>query len=305
MKILIAGIGGVGGYFGGRLAKQYEHHPEIDIYFLARGEHLQKIREEGLKVVKGDQTFIAHPKIASANPLEFGEMDVILFCTKGYDLESTARMLKPCVTNQTIIIPLLNGVDAPERIQKILPCHVTEGCVYIISRKTAAGIVENASNIQKMFFGIESKTDDRLVQLEKIFREANIEATATERIRKVCWEKFIFISPLATATSFYNASTIGGVREEHADLLLQLIHEVHALARAKHIGLDEDIIEKTLVQINGIPFEYTTSMQRDTMAHPTMSEVDSLTKYVVVESEKVGLIASNYALMCRGLSTMR
>jgi 2-dehydropantoate 2-reductase len=285
MKILIAGIGGVGGYFGGLLARHYEHHPDIDIYFLARGEHLQKIREEGLKVVKGDETLIVHPKEASDNPVEMEVMDVILFCTKGYDLEGTARMLKACVTNQTIIIPLLNGVDAPERIRKILAGNVAEGCVYIISRIIAPGVVENAGNIQKLFFGIEGKTEAKLVQLEKILRDANIEATATDRIRKVCWEKFIFISPLATVTSYYNGSTIGGVREEHAELLLQLIHEVHDLAKAKGIELDNDIIEKTLKQIHAIPYEHTTSMQRDVIADNHRSELNSLTKFVITESE--------------------
>ena len=118
-KILIAGIGGVGGYFGGLLAKHYFANTNVEIFFLARGEHLSEIRTRGLIVRKGDIEFIAKPKLATDNPVEIGIVDFIIICTKNFDLEQTIQQLFPCINTDTIILPLLNGVDSKERIQNI------------------------------------------------------------------------------------------------------------------------------------------------------------------------------------------
>ncbi|MDO9254005.1 MAG: 2-dehydropantoate 2-reductase [Bacteroidales bacterium] len=225
-KIVIAGIGGVGGYFGGLLTNQYESSDAIEICFLARGEHLNKIRENGLKVIHGNAEFIARPAIATDNATEIGVADYILICTKSYDLDETIEQLKPCIGENTILLPLLNGVESVERIKKILPeTTVLEGCVYIVSALKEAGVIENSGINQKVYFGPGNINNDKLLWLEKIMQEAGIEVTLSDSISTIVWEKFIFIASIATATSYFNCS-IGKLLEENEETLVQLIEEV-------------------------------------------------------------------------------
>jgi 2-dehydropantoate 2-reductase len=152
-NIIIAGIGGVGGYFGGVLAKCFEGDENVRVCFLARGAHLEAIRSNGLRVIKGSNEFVARPAAVSDQAHELGVAEVIVICTKSYDLEATIEQLKPCINERTIILPLLNGVDSTERIKSLLPNNmVLQGCAYIVSRLTQPGVIENTGNIETMFF---------------------------------------------------------------------------------------------------------------------------------------------------------
>src|SRR5659263_180806 len=111
IKIAIIGLGGVGGYYGGLLAKQYADNPEVEIYFVARGEHLKKVQENGLKLITDKGTFQVHPTLATDNVTEIGMADYIIMTPKSYDLDSTVAQIKPCVVANTVILPLLNGID--------------------------------------------------------------------------------------------------------------------------------------------------------------------------------------------------
>lgn len=114
-----------------------ENHSAIKIKFLARGEHFKAIQKKGLKVITKNTEFTAHPTVASNNAKELGIADYILICTKSYDLEATLEQLRPCINDQTILLPLLNGVDSKERIEKLFPNNlVLDGCVYIVARLT-------------------------------------------------------------------------------------------------------------------------------------------------------------------------
>src|SRR5689334_7442759 len=142
MKIVIAGIGGVGGYFGGLLAGKYQN-TKTEIYFLARGENLNAIRSRGLLMQTMNGEFTVHPKLATSDAREIGVADYLICCTKGYDLENVIQTCSPLMDQNTIILPLLNGVDARERIEKIFPKNeVWDGCVYLVSRLAAAGTVK-------------------------------------------------------------------------------------------------------------------------------------------------------------------
>ncbi|MCW3120839.1 MAG: 2-dehydropantoate 2-reductase [Flavipsychrobacter sp.] len=290
-KIVIAGIGGVGGYFGGLLAQHYHYSKDVDVYFLARGEHLKEIQANGLTVVKGDTRFSAIPKLATDNPADIGVADFIIVCTKSYDLEKTVEQLGPCINNETIILPLLNGVDSRERIKNILPHNlVLDGCVYIVARIVQAGVVENAGNIQALYFGSDNFEDKRLQLLESIFRDAGIEATRSQNILQVLWEKYIFISPTATATSFFNNS-IGALvtDDEKLKTVTALVEEVKQLANAKQVRVSEDITEKSINKLKAMPFEATSSLHRDFKDGKANTELDSLTGFVVQMSKMYNL----------------
>ena len=293
-RVLIVGIGGVGGYFGGLLAKQYEDSKDIEIIFIARGEHLQKIKSEGLKVIKGNTEFTAFPTLATDDFAEAGPADYIILCTKSYDLEETTAQLKPCLTKDTIIIPLLNGVNNAERIRTILPSHtVLDGCAYIVSHIKAPGVIENIGNTQKIFFGLDNTSDEKFTLLEKIMKEAGVEATLSQNISTIIWTKFIFISAIATATSYYD-KPVGEVAEKHADVLFNLIEEVKQIALAKNIQIDHDTTAKTLHRLKNVPYRNTTSMQRDFKSEKPHTELESLTQYVIRAGQKLDIPTPTY-----------
>lgn len=281
-KIVIAGIGGVGGYFGGLLAKKYADSP-VEISFIARGEHLNQIKKHGLKVSKGDTTFVAKPHLATADASPIGIADYIIVCTKNYDLTGIVEQLKPCIGKNTVILPLLNGIEGVEKIREMVPgTLVPAGCVYIVSAIKEPGAVENIGNQQKLFFGLDSTSDERLAKLEDLLKEAGIEATLSTDILKIIWQKFIFLSSLATATSYFD-QPVGQLLEENRDVLTTLITEVVALAKAKGIEVDPEITEKSIAHYQQLPYEATSSMHRDFKAS-RQTELESLTGYVVKQA---------------------
>jgi 2-dehydropantoate 2-reductase len=290
-KIIIAGIGGVGGYFGGLLAHRFENSDRAAVYFVARGQHLKQIKTNGLNVKKGDHTFIAKPELATDQPSEIGIADLIIISTKSYDLEAMMEQLAPCINKDTILLPLLNGVDSREKIKKMFPeILVLDGCVYIVARLTEPGFIENKGNIQKLYFGLDGIANKRLTSLEQLMKEAGIEAFFSQTISTVIWEKFIFISPTAAATSYFDSS-IGAILADTEKLstLDSLMEEIKQIANAKQITISKDITDKTLKILHALPYETTSSMHTDILNGKPVSEIESLIAYVVKEGEKNNL----------------
>lgn len=295
-KILIAGIGGVGGYFGGLLAKEFYANDSVEVAFLARGNHLKEIQNKGLKIITAKDEFIAKPRTVTDNPTDIGIVDFILVCIKSFDLESTIQQLKPCINDNTIILPLLNGVDSKERIESILPNNIVlHGCVYIISRLKKAGVVENSGNIETLYFGLDNFTNEKLIHLDSLFRQAKINATLSKFISTILWEKYIFISPLATATSYFD-NCLGEILEDNdkSETLKALITEVKALAKAKQIAVSEDIINITLSKMKPLPFKATSSLHSDIIDNKPNNELETLTGYVVREGNRQNLNMPTY-----------
>lgn len=302
-KIVIAGIGGVGGYFGGWLAKHYENSNETEVCFVARGEHLKRIKSEGLKVIHGDTGFTARPRMTSDQPAEIGIADYIIVSCKSYDLEGLIHQLKPCVGEHTVILPLLNGVDSSDKIRNLLPgTLVADGCVYIVSRIQEPGVVINTGAFQKLFFGLDQQKEERLEHLSGLMKASGMEATLSETISAIVWEKFVFISPYATTTSAYDLC-LGDIRSDESKfgVLQNLVKEIISVARAKSIDLPADIYEKTLVKLKALPHETTTSMHNDFKRNPQKTEYQSLTGYVIKEAEKFNLQVPVYTEMYQRL----
>ncbi|WP_420399708.1 ketopantoate reductase family protein [Flagellimonas sp.] len=295
-RILIAGIGGVGGFFGGLLAKQFEHSPRVEVSFLARGAHLEKIQEAGLKVIESEEQFVAVPKLASDNASEIGEVDYIIVCTKSYDLEQTIEQLAPCIGPQTVILPLLNGVDCRDRIQKLLPNNlVCDGCVYIIARLSRPGVVENLGNIKKLFFGMEGGSDARLYALENLLRKAGVAVTLTPHIEKVIWEKFVFISVMATATTYFDAPVAPILADtDKRNTVIALVNEVAQVAQAKGITISSNMPEKVLAKLESLPGTATSSLHSDFQNKKAYTEVASLVGYVVTVAQHFSVGVPTY-----------
>jgi len=302
-KVLIVGIGGVGGYFGGLLAKAFQNSDEIGLYFLARGQNLAAIQTNGLRVIKKGERFTIKPHLATDDLKLIGPVDYVILCVKNYDLDECLLLLKPCITKHTIILPLLNGVDHHGKIQAAYPQNVVlAGCVYLVGRLTAPGIVENRGNVSSLFFGLKEVTDERFLCLEAIFKQADIVATLTKDIEQVVWTKFVFVSAIATATSFYHHSVGQIIEDKEMDhSLRQLIHEVCSLARAKKIELPEEIEQLTYQNISKLPYATTSSMQVDMEKHSTKTELEALTGYVVHQIEQLNLQSPVFRLMYKKL----
>lgn len=286
-RIGILGLGGVGGYFGGLLAKAYFKSDEVEIIFIARGETQKAIAENGLKIITDTTETIVFPKIVSNNPDEIGVLDYLICATKTYDIKESLTSLKLCIVPKTVILPLYNGVDAPERIQKIFPENdILQGCVYIISMIFSPGTIRKIGFYEKLFFGSKTASVSRLNELQSIFEKAKIESYLVENIEETVWEKFIFISALASVTSYLNQN-IGEIlsKKKSKAVYVELLHEIEAVAKAKGLQLPEDIVNQTIVKLEKSPKEATSSMHRD-LASGNKTEVISLTQFVVNEGLK-------------------
>ena len=305
-KIIIAGVGGVGGYFGGLLAKHFEGDKHVEIYFVARGEHLKAIQSKGLTVIKGEKEFIAKPKLATDSPAEIGIADILIMATKSYDLEAMLDQLSPCIDKNTILLPLLNGVDSRERIQRRYPENfVLEGCVYIVARLKQAGVVENVGPMQTLYFGPDDPANNRIRAFEQLLKEAGIEAFLAPNISEVMWEKFMFISPTATATSYYNKS-IGELMSdpETLEAVTTLMEEIKQVAHSKQIVVPDGITEKSLTKLRGMPFTATSSMHSDFQNRKPNTELEALTGYVIKEAQRYNLEVPSYIEMHKTLQAI-
>ncbi|CAH0335742.1 2-dehydropantoate 2-reductase [Flavobacterium sp. CECT 9288] len=302
-RIGILGIGGVGGYFGGLLAKAYVDSDTIEIVFIARGDTQKFIAQNGLKIVTDTTESIVFPKLISNNPSEIETLDVLICATKTYDIENSLMSIKDCITSDTMILPLYNGVDATERIQTLFPENtILQACVYIVSMITAPGNIKKIGSYEKLFFGSTTVPISKLETLQSIFTNAKIESYLVENIKETVWEKFIFISALASATSYLNQN-IGGILNNHRnkELYNALLKEISAVALAKGIKLPNDIIAQTITKLEKSPQDNTSSMHRDFLAGNT-TEVKSLTEYVVNEGLKYGVLTPKYQQILKKLT---
>lgn len=302
-KIGILGIGAVGGYFGGLLAEKYLSSKNVEIIFIARERSANIIKEKGLKIITPTEERIVFPSLTTSNPKDIGELDYLICCVKSYDLAESFISLKQCIQNQTIILPLLNGVDAKEIIRSVIPtANVWDGCVYIISRLTEPGVVTESGKIHSLYFGNENN-DSRLIEFYSLLKNAGIDAHLSENINQTIWEKFIFISVVASLTSYLNLS-IGPILENdaHRKLANRLLLEIKAVADAKKIQLPENIIEKTIATMERMPYETTSSMHSD-LKKGGKTEYRSLTEYVIKLGKELNVKTPEYETILETFNT--
>ena len=290
MRIAVVGIGGVGGYYGGKLARHYHSQEDVEVIFVARGEHLRRIRENGLKLIHAEGEFLAKPDLATDDPAALGKMDLVIFSVKGYDLESAAKQMGDNIGEKTAVLPLLNGVDNAEKLKALLPGgRILNGCVYLSAFIEAPGVVRQAGGSCKLFFGPEGGSTEAFRPIEKILGQATIDALLVENILEVVWEKYLFLSPIAGVTSLYR-EPFGPVMadKEKSDLLLGLMGEVKKAADAEGVRLPQDIVERSRDMAAGFPPETKSSMQLD-FERGKRTELESLAGYIVRKGPGLGL----------------
>jgi 2-dehydropantoate 2-reductase len=290
MKIAVMGIGGVGGYYGGKLARAYASSDEHEISFIVRGDHLKAIREEGLTLITPAERFTSAPDVATDNPEELGPLDLILLSVKSYGLESASGMIISNIHADTVVIPLLNGVDNAERIRRVLKKGIVmNGCVYISSHIEKPGVVEQTGGSGKLIFGPENGSSAVYHDIENILVNAEINASLSENIAVDVWTKYIFIGPLASLSAMLQLP-LGAIMEDdqHRKLLEGMMGEIKSIASAKGIALPENIVSSSLAMTKNFPYNTKTSLQLDREKGNPM-EVDTFTGYVVTTGKSLGI----------------
>jgi 2-dehydropantoate 2-reductase len=261
----------------------------VEIYFIARGENKTKIEDQGLVVETNDGNFIAHPKLVTSDVGAITDCDFLLICTKGYDLEKMMEQLQPMISDHTVTLPLLNGVDSEERIRHLLPtATIWQGCVYIVSRLMEPGRIKQTGKLYSLHFG-HTHPDKRVHDLQQLFLAAGINSTVSFDIKLTLWEKFLFISPVASLTSYFNA-TVGEIisNNDANNLLTAMVVELKNVGVANGIPFPDDIEKNILGKIRSLPPDSTSSMHND-MVRMKNIELESLTGYVVRLANKLGV----------------
>jgi 2-dehydropantoate 2-reductase len=260
MRIAVMGAGGVGGYFGGRLA-QAGH----DVTFIARGRHLEALQANGLTLKSPLGDAILKVK-AVGRAADADAADIALFAVKLWDTEESAAQLHPVVEEGGFVIPFQNGVESVTRIGAILGKErVMGGAAYIAGRIAQPGVILHTGKIARLRFGPVMPAQRSAAQaFHAACQGANIECELAEDIERVLWEKFVLLVAVS-ATTAVSRKTIGVVRAD-ADLrwlLETVMRETWAVGRKRGVALPDDLVDKTLAQAESFPPEMRASMAAD------------------------------------------
>ena len=292
MRIAVVGIGGVGGYLGGRLAHAFPPGDEREILFVEKNrEHLRAIKKNGLKLLAKDGDAVATPFHATDDPRTLGKVDVVLMCTKGYDLLAAAQMMAVAVDEQTVVIPPGNGVGNADIVKEGLARKgdVISACIYISTHIQSPGVVEQMAGPRKFFFGNPNGELERYRAIEKAFVAAGLNAELTPNVLREVWSKYLFVEPLSVLTSLY-AVPQGGLLTDMArrKQLQEMMVEIGALAGKAGVVLPEGIVEQSMVKADSFPYETKTSMQLDfEQRKPT--ELETMIGYAVRKGKELGV----------------
>jgi 2-dehydropantoate 2-reductase len=287
MRIAVYGSGGVGGYFGGRLAQFGQ-----DVVFIARNETLTALRSQGLKVgsIAGD--FSIDKVQATNKPAEVGIVDYVLCCVKSWQVPAAARAMKPMVGPDTLVVPLQNGVEAPYQLGEVLdPANVLGGLCAIVAFMAGPGHVKHSGANPLIRFGhLDNHADPRVNTLSEIFNHCSgVKSSIPDDVLVAMWQKFMLITPWSGLGAVSRAP-LGVLLEqpETRELLIQATEEIYQLGLAREIDLPEDSVARTIKTLEDIPPNSTTSMQRD-LVRGRPSELDAQNGAVVRLAHEVGL----------------
>jgi 2-dehydropantoate 2-reductase len=294
----VFGAGGVGAYFGARLAEVGN-----EVSFVARGAHLDAIRTQGLRVdsVLGDM--LVKPKTASASAADIGPVDAVLLGVKTWQVADVAPSLKPLLGPDTFVVPLQNGVETPDVLAASLGVeHVVGGVCGGFCFIVAPGHVRHIGGVTFIKFGeLDRRKSERLEQLRAEFAAAKVDVTVPDDVRVALWEKLLLVVPFGGVGAVARAP-IGVIMKtpETRALIESAMHEVGAVAAAQGIRLPADTIPRTLALLDGTTPTGTSSLQRD-IAAGKRSELDAWTGAVVRLGAKLGVATPTHSFLYASL----
>jgi len=286
MRIAMLGAGGIGGYYGARLAEAGH-----DVVLVARGAHLEALKRRGVTVRTPDGELTlpitAVPDVRGLEPV-----DLLLFCVKAYDTEAGARSIAPLVGPDTVVLTVQNGLDRADALATALAGAkaVLAGAVYAALQLAGPGIVVRTGPEARITFGERGgAASDRTVRLAAAFRESGLVHEVSADIDRVLWEKFLFITGIGAVTALARAG-IGALREsaEGRALLAASCGEIVAVAQAEGAPLSPEAAAAALAQASTLPAGWRSSMARD-LEDGRRLEVDALSGAVVERGRRAGV----------------
>ena len=294
MRIAVFGTGGIGGYFGGRLAEAGE-----DVIFIARGDHLRAIKEKGLKVDSRDGDFVIYPAAATNNVSDIGAVDLVIVGVKAWQVPEAARAMKPLVDANTTVLPLQNGVDAAQQLVDTLGSEsVIGGLCRIVSFVVEPGHIRHAGLTPSIIIGeLDNKQYRRVATIEQLFKRAGVEITIATDIHVALWTKFLFIASFSGMGAIANAPA-GVLRTDPQwrTQMLRAMQEIYALAHARGVKLPPDSVDKVMAFVDALSEDATSSMQRD-IAAGKPSELEAQNGAVVRMAREAGIEVPTHSLI--------
>jgi 2-dehydropantoate 2-reductase len=295
LTICVIGVGGVGGYFGGKLAHTFSSQPDspVNVFFVARGKHLEAIRRNGL-ILKSPEfgSLTCRPTLAAERTSELTTIDIFLICVKGYDLMNVAVSLRDQIKQNTVILAPLNGADIRERLrEKIRTGMILPACVYISSRIEEPGIVVHIGKAAKMIFGRDPDRPDYTPhELFRVFEKSSIDYEWKDDANPAIWEKYLFIASFGLISARYNR-TLGEILEEPPlkEEVVQIVKEIWAIALKKNIALPDGIVDLSLQKATIFPRDTQTSLQKDIHQKKGKSELELFGGTIIDLGKKLGI----------------
>ena len=298
MRIAVFGTGGVGGYFGGRLAQAGE-----DVTFIARGEHLGAIKSSGLRVESITGDFTVFPAKATNDVRDVGDVDLIVIGVKAGQVPEAARAIKPILGSTTTVLPMQNGVDAaPQLVNDLGPGNVIGGLCRILAFVVGPGHIRHSGYTPSIVIGeLDNRRTDRISRIEHLFKHAGLEITVAADIQIALWTKFLFIASFSGVGAMADAPA-GVIRTDPKwrELILNAMKEIYTLAHARGIKLPVESIDNVMTNIDALPEYATSSMQRD-IAAGKPSELESQNGAVVRMARETGVEVPTHTLIYQTL----
>ncbi len=267
-NIAFLGVGGVGGYFGGKMTRLLnDSELDINIFFIARGEHLKAIKENGLTLeTKTEGILKCVPTLATDNCEELPKLDICFICVKQYDLEDAIKKVLPKLDTNTKIVPLLNGIDIYDRIRKITDKGIIfPACVYVGTHVKSYGVVEQNGGACTITLGIDPNHKDiNAEDVCELMSKAKIKFEWSSKHIEAIWSKYMFIAAYGLVTASEN-KTLGEVldNEELSKKVKGIMKEIESISKAENIRLPDNIVENSYLMAKNFPYEAKTSFQRD------------------------------------------
>ena len=305
-NIGIIGLGGVGGFLAGLLCSTYPADSNTRIHLFARGETYKTIKEKGLciKSTDLDSTFTVQPYKVYDESETAPIMDYLFICVKSYSLPQIIDRIKPCIDENTIIIPYLNGVLGREYLTSQFPApQIIDACVYIYAKIESPGVITQSGSkgITKYIFGFPSKSsegaDAQKDRLTTILSASSEFFVYSENIERDVWGKFIRISTASTIQTYYNI-TNGQIleTEQRTNEFIGLINEFVRVASALGINYEGDMVESGINMTKRVAPNMTCSLQRDYHSG-CKSELDNLVGFIPNKAKDLGIETPIYDRM--------
>lgn len=296
MKVAIIGTGGVGGYFGGKIAKA-----GFDVTFLARGKQLEALQNNGLTVksILGD--FHVDSVQATDSISSIGKCDLVILCSKAWQLKEVLIDLKSILKDDSVILPLQNGVVAADELETVInKNNIIGGLCRIFSQIESPGVISHFGISPIIIFGeIDNSKSDRILRIKEMFDKSGIDSRISDNIIAELWKKFIGICVsglLAVAKSTY-----GEIRElpETRQMMIDLMNEVYSLSQKIGIQIESDFVDKSVLAIDKFPYETTSSLTRDVWeGKPSEIEYQNGTVVRLAEKYNVDVPINRFVYSC-------